>query len=280
VGLALLLFTGLLPVCTFAAEPAAHSTNSAEVTFEVKLEISGDIPDKDEPFTFLLRADDDEPLPSDQDIVINGAGAEVFETILFTKPGRYVYTISQENDGKANYKYDDTFYTVIVTVSYNSSGKLEAVYTATGASMDAPFGVAEGKASEILFINEYGLPDSAAPSTDETEPAPDETGAPVDTDTPPETDIPPAVVTEIPEETKPTAQTEAVTEAETVPEGETVPETEAAKKGFLFSGAPQTGEDSIILLWTVLMYIGLVGIVVCIKRMGARRKKDNEKNKS
>ena len=62
------------------------------------------------------------------------------ETML----GDHTFTVTEENDGKPGYTYDDTEYEIIVNVSDNGDGTLNVTYTVNGEE-DA----------EILFENEY-----------------------------------------------------------------------------------------------------------------------------
>lgn len=56
-------------------------------------------------------------------------GSFSFAKITYTEPGTYIYKVSEQNAGKTinGIKYDDSVFTVTVTVSEKSDGKLEAL---------------------------------------------------------------------------------------------------------------------------------------------------------
>ncbi|MBR2914475.1 MAG: VWA domain-containing protein [Clostridia bacterium] len=62
---------------------------------------------------------------------VNAGNSFVFEALTFDKVGTYTYTVSEIKGDKGGVTYDDTVYTVTVTVADNGNGKLVA--TVTGA---------------------------------------------------------------------------------------------------------------------------------------------------
>jgi len=62
---------------------------------------------------------------------VNAGNSFVFEALTFDKVGTYTYTVSEVKGDKGGVTYDDTVYTVTVTVADNGNGKLVA--TVTGA---------------------------------------------------------------------------------------------------------------------------------------------------
>ena len=62
---------------------------------------------------------------------VNDGNSFVFEALTFDKVGTYTYTVSEVKGDKGGVTYDDTVYTVTVTVADNGNGKLVA--TVTGA---------------------------------------------------------------------------------------------------------------------------------------------------
>lgn len=118
--------------------------------------LNGRAPQSGEEFSFQIRAlTSGAPLPSGR-IVTNGAwtGNKAdfsFGTIIFTKPGSYVYEIREANTGVSGITYDPTIYTVTVEVSDTPIGQLEETTTITkrvGTGSEQP-------ASDIAFVNTY-----------------------------------------------------------------------------------------------------------------------------
>ncbi len=86
---------------------------------------------------------------------MNGVPADnkasfAFPELIFTAPGEYTYKVTEYDPSTkvAGYfdgvRYDDTEYTVVVTVTDNGAGKLEATYTVDGSAN-----------KEIAFNNTY-----------------------------------------------------------------------------------------------------------------------------
>ena len=83
---------------------------------------------------------------------IQGSGSGSFDVINYEQAGTYTYTVEETNSGAAGYTYDDTEYTVIVTVVDNG-GKLEATIK---------YMIGEEEAEIAKFENSY----EATPITD------------------------------------------------------------------------------------------------------------------
>lgn len=80
--------------------------------------------------------------------VSNGADGKVIfnDGLVYTEPGTYTYTISEDPDGVGGITYDDTVYTLTVEVTDDGSGKLKAALDITkdGQTADA-----------VIFRNGY-----------------------------------------------------------------------------------------------------------------------------
>ncbi len=98
-------------------------------------------------FEFEIRAlTNGAPLPANT-VAVNGAnGAFAFETITYTDPGRFVYTVTEKQGSDTRYTYDRSVYTVTVVVTDNSEGRLSATYTMTKNNMSS---------GEIVFSNSF-----------------------------------------------------------------------------------------------------------------------------
>ena len=83
-------------------------------------------------------------------------GTVVFPTIPFEQAGTYTFEVYEVNDGQANVTYDDSRYTLTVSVTDGGKGSLVAEVTSE-----------EGDA--LVFTNTYDAPDpEPTPSSDDT----------------------------------------------------------------------------------------------------------------
>ena len=125
-------------------------------------QISNDTPDKDEEFTFLLKPVsntaglevEDMPMPegNEEGKKTAKAGEKTeFGTITFMYAGTYVYTIEEDKTSPiANYKYDDTVYTVTYVITQEGTAMQKERIVTKGDEVveDAVF----------VFTNEYNAP--------------------------------------------------------------------------------------------------------------------------
>lgn len=128
----------------------------------VQKRIIGDTPKNESTFTFVLTAKESSfPMPAGssgtvKEISITGAGSIGFGDITFTKPGTYVYNISEKNTGVDGYTYDTTVYTVTYTVT-QEDGVLKVQRT-----------ISDSKANSVTaveFTNSYKIPGNKLPQT-------------------------------------------------------------------------------------------------------------------
>ncbi|MBE7056798.1 MAG: VWA domain-containing protein [Ruminococcaceae bacterium] len=98
-------------------------------------------------FEFVITAvTENAPLPKETTITNEASGLFKFEAIEYTKVGTYVYEITEKNTGKKGYTYDDTVYTVTVTVTDEGAGQLEAKVDGVELEQNVP---------AIKFTNSY-----------------------------------------------------------------------------------------------------------------------------
>ncbi|MBQ2781189.1 MAG: hypothetical protein IJF42_06495 [Clostridia bacterium] len=103
-----------------------YDATDATVTLEGTKLLTGKTMQDDE-FTFELKAvTAGAPMPSAAAVKNTANGKFVFGTITYAKAGVYVYELSEQDGGIANYDYDKSVYTVTVTVTDNSQGLLTA----------------------------------------------------------------------------------------------------------------------------------------------------------
>lgn len=86
---------------------------------------------------------DDQPMPRQATTMNRADGSFAFPAIGFTEPGIYRYQITERNDGKPGYTYDDAVFDVTVTVVEGTDGKLVAAVEGVEA---------------VQFINTYAKP--------------------------------------------------------------------------------------------------------------------------
>ena len=86
------------------------------------------------------------PMPASATVTNDEHGAITFGTITYAKAGTYVYTLEEVNGGDTRYDYDASVYTVTVTVTDNSVGKLLAKVELSKNSMVS---------NEIVFVNGF-----------------------------------------------------------------------------------------------------------------------------
>lgn len=116
-----------------AADAVAFSNSYAPAATEVKLGASKVLSGEDlkeGQFSFQLKDADGKVLQ----IAKNAADGTVgFEAISYDKPGTYVYSISEVDDGQKNVTYDAAEHRVTVTVTDDGAGHLVATVTYDGA---------------------------------------------------------------------------------------------------------------------------------------------------
>ena len=87
-------------------------------------------------FTFALAAKDGAPLPVETTVTATGPDAVAFGAIVYTRPGAYSYTVSEQAGSVPGVAYNDHAQTVTVLVTDNAEGKLVA-QVAYGTDADA-----------------------------------------------------------------------------------------------------------------------------------------------
>ena len=123
-----------------------YSTTPAKVTLSGTKLLTGKEMEENE-FEFTIGAvTSGAPLPNSITIKNDANGSFNFGTITFTTAGTFVYNITEVEGSDSHYTYDKSVYTVTVTVTDNSEGKLSASYVLTKN------GTASG---EIVFSNAY-----------------------------------------------------------------------------------------------------------------------------
>jgi pilin isopeptide linkage protein len=285
-GMVFLLITGVFPFQAFATELATQDSNSANVAFEVILEIGGDTPKNDASFTFVLDADENAPVPDSYYANREGAGVAKFDKITFTSPGKYHYSITQKNNGVANYTYDNSVYSVNVNVSYNQNSQLVATYSVSNEK------VIGSKVDEMLFVNKYTAPVSTTASLDDV--------ATLEEDIAVET----TSSIENKSSTENTSSTETTTSIGTTSFSETTSSEETTVIGKITQttepsittteittnssntvttankSSPRTGDETNNIPWIVLLCVVLIGMIGCFVYLKFAKNHNKKQDKS
>lgn len=140
------------------ALPVYAAGTPCEVQLEVENRVTGDLPDTEEHFRFVLEPVDGAPMPEKANVTVHGAGKGVFPSITYTEPGDFCYTLREIPGEAEGYTYDKTLYRLTVQVTTDEEGTLSAaVYMAAEGS--------EGKAEHAVFVNPYTKKPDDPPQT-------------------------------------------------------------------------------------------------------------------
>ena len=131
---AMLMLFGTIPVC------------AAEKTVEAKIPVSSTGKNTKESFSYHLKAETSEFQTLATDNLSLRDGETGSFSVLYTYPGTYHYTISQEKGTDKKTTYDETVYNVDVYVTEDEDGKMSAepVIYLNGSN---------GKKQSACFIN-------------------------------------------------------------------------------------------------------------------------------
>lgn len=162
----------MVVMCSMTMVLPAYAAELPAVSVPVTISLSGTLPYPAEKFKVVLKADKAEyPMPKGTvngvcSMTITGADQENFPAITYDQVGVYTYTIYQVAGSNKKCKYDDTVYSLIVTVCNKADySGLEATAVITPDSEGEKMPGAE-------FQNKYKVePPSDSPKTgDESTP--------------------------------------------------------------------------------------------------------------
>lgn len=137
-----------LMLCTKTFIPVLASTNTAELQIEVEKLLTGDKPEVDSTFAFVLESEENTPMPETNTIYITGEGTGSFSPIIYDETQTYYYTLREVNDDKEGYTYDETVYNIVVLVTSDDKGTLTPNVYVYKQSSDL-------KLDKIAFVNNY-----------------------------------------------------------------------------------------------------------------------------
>lgn len=134
-----------------------NEKSSIGLGFVIKKQFSSNEPDEKEHFEFLIKSQESTaPMPGQSDaaeykIEIYGSGTIKTPEIIFSKEGKYIYSVSEINKGLTGYEYDDSVYTIIVEIS--SIGNIMQVKSII-LSKEKNNNIYDD-INEIVFVNAY-----------------------------------------------------------------------------------------------------------------------------
>ena len=153
-----------------AALPALAADQRAELELEASVRCTGEA--ADETLTVRLTALDGAPMPegcddeAELDFPARDCRAaddktltKTFDTIVYTAPGIYEYTVTQDAGGRKRADYDDTVFYLKVMVAWDTDGELKGHVSVRRDGDD-------GAKTELLFKNSYRSTDPPTPSAE------------------------------------------------------------------------------------------------------------------
>lgn len=199
-----------------AALPALAADQRAELELEASVRCTGEA--ADETLTVRLTALDGAPMPEgcDDETELDFPARDcrdaddktltkTFDAIVYTAPGIYEYTVTQDAGGRKRADYDDTVFYLKVMVAWDTDGELKGRVSVRRDGDD-------GAKTELLFKNSYRGTDPLPPPV--TPPyVPDKpTPTPKPVEQPGEITVirPPTPSAEMPDEVIPAAEPEPV----------------------------------------------------------------------
>lgn len=150
-----------------AALPALAADQRAELELEASVRCTGEA--ADETLTVRLTALDGAPMPegcddeAELDFPARDCRAaddktltKTFDAIVYTAPGIYEYTVTQDAGGRKRADYDDTVFSLKVMVAWDTDGELKGHVSVRRDGDD-------GAKTELLFKNSYRSTDPLPP---------------------------------------------------------------------------------------------------------------------
>ena len=150
-----------------AALPALAADQRAELELEASVRCTGEA--ADETLTVRLTALDGAPMPEgcDDEAELDFPARDcrdaddktltkTFDAIVYTAPGIYEYTVTQDAGGRKRADYDDTVFYLKVMVAWDTDDELK-VHVAVRRDGD------DGAKAELLFKNSYRSTDPLPP---------------------------------------------------------------------------------------------------------------------
>lgn len=187
-------------------QPAAYAAEQKAELRElpVSIQSTGETPLPKETLTVELEAVDHAPLPQVTSLEITDGDTGSFGPIVYTKPGYYVYTITQKPGENSRAVYDETTYYVRVSVVWDDGQLVARMAVHTQADL------MDTKSDSVTFNNRYKAintpyepDDNDIPSVTPPDPTTPVNPAPADARPTETTTTTPTTSPEVPEPTTP-----------------------------------------------------------------------------
>ena len=198
-------------VAVSAALPALAADQRAELELEASVRCTGEA--ADETLTVRLTPQDGAPMPegcdSEAELYFSARDCrdaddktltKTFDPIVYTVPGVYEYTVTQDAGTRKRADYDDSTFYLKVTVAWDTDGVLKVHEAVRRDEKD-------GTKTELLFKNSYRsddpLPPPVTPPYVPDKPTPKPAPTPAQPTVTPTVDVPETTVTLPPAEPAP-----------------------------------------------------------------------------
>lgn len=140
-------------VNTYNPEPAVVGDDETESAVSIKKTLEG-LTSGETPATFEFNLYqiqvEDEPVVEGQTVTIEGSGEAKFEEFALSEVGTYYFIIDETVGSEEFYTYDETFYLLVVEVTDDTMGQLNASVEIFKNGIE--------EVSEISFLNKYENP--------------------------------------------------------------------------------------------------------------------------
>lgn len=147
----LLVLPLLIAVLLFQTQAFA-ADYSCTVTIPVEVQVTGNSKSSGIDTTIRMTPKNpSNPMPDEDTLVLTDSDQGEFGPITYTRPGNYLYTVTQVKGSEKYVTYDATSYTVTVRVINDEKGGLASEIWATVPGK-------EGKLDQILFTNTVQQP--------------------------------------------------------------------------------------------------------------------------
>ncbi len=248
-----------------------EETDTPSIAFPVEKQIKGDETNaSDTEFTFTLEGVDGAPMPDTEvngvsTLKLTGASRGQFDEITFYEYGTYRYVVKETAGSASGFSYDDTEYSIIVTVNKDGTVSWRA----------------EGAEDVLTFVNTYTKEteseSSSEPDSQETtEPDSQETTEPdsqkiTEPDSQKVTEAETQKTTEAASETSSEEEGEREEDKKVTAGGSSGKKTGSSDQTADTSGYVKTGDESPLMLWIAVLALSGVMAGGLLRRRRADR---------
>lgn len=147
----LLLLPCLIAVLLFQMPAYAKEKEYCTASIPIEITVLGNSVPSGMEYKVVLKSENEtNPMPDIKEITIKENGSAEFGPMNYTEPGKYVYSVYQQAGSAEHFTYDNTIYTVTVSIENDGNGGLKSgIFATKNNSSD--------KADKIVFSNSYDL---------------------------------------------------------------------------------------------------------------------------